>query len=122
MNVRLRLSGKETNVEAILGICTSNSVEATLVRTENVYLKDGTYELEPGVDLIMWGVSKETVVETIWPAMREAGAYRCAHVSTFHSNYEGCIYNWMQPTQCPATPRSLSQITVSDNSSGNRNL
>lgn len=63
------------------------------------------WQAEDGVALDLYGVSKNDVCERLWPVLKDRFDLECAHVHELGHGFNGCIYDWMRPSVCPAAAR-----------------
>ena len=84
-------------------------ISGTVIETLSSVKTDGVWGTEVGVSMDMHECTKEQICYRVWPALQEAyPSLECAHVHVLGSGYNGCVWDMMRPSVCPANVRALA--------------
>jgi len=98
------------DVEECVRILCQLEISGTATKTCSAVDGDNQcWQAEDGVALDLYGVSKNDVCERLWPVLRDRFDLECAHVHELGHGFNGCIYDWMRPSVCPAVARRKSK-------------
>ena len=64
-------------------------------------LKEDLRRLERSVIIDLYNVEKQKIVDSIWPALKDAFNLTCAHVHEDGTGFNGCILDYDVPSLCP---------------------
>jgi len=101
--IELNISGDTVTLEKVTTLLCDLKIEASVSSTSNVF-KDpiGVFRIEPGAHILLPECTKETFVETVWPAIKEAFSLRCGWMDASVKSYRGCTENYVRESACPA--------------------
>ena len=92
--------------ELVVGLLSRFSIAATATSTLSSVESDGEWRGEAGVSVDLYECSKDVICSRLWPALLEAmPRLECAHIQEHGSGFQGCIYDWLRPSACPASFR-----------------
>ena len=88
---------------ALLGeLQIASSVSWTLSSVQD---DPGGWRAEPGVRIDAYGVDKKKIGEELWPRLKNDFGLECMHVRELGRGFNGCVFDWMRDTACPAAMR-----------------
>ena len=114
MKVTLKLSqdpaaGKthtQLTVERCVALLSKLKISSTAFYTLSaVDDHDGLWQAEQGVCIDIYSVDKATVCEQLWPHLEREFGLECIHVHELGHGFNGCIFDWMRESACPASAR-----------------
>jgi hypothetical protein len=100
----------ETHAKLTLGACVALLSELKVASTAFYTLsavadEEGHWQAEQGVCIDVYGVDKEKICEELWPRLQKDYGLDCIHVHELGHGFNGCIFDWMRETACPASVR-----------------
>lgn len=90
-------------VEACATLFSEMQVASTTFSTLSAIKdNDGHWQAEQGVCVDVYGVDKKKICEKLWPRLQKEFGLECIHVHELGHGFNGCIFDWMRETACPA--------------------
>ena len=124
MKVTLKLSQDSAAMEAYQKLtarsCTRVLSELRISATATPTLSavdgdDGQWRVEEGVSVDAHSVSKEQICNDLWPCLQRTFGLECIHVHQAGHGFNGCIFDWIRETACPARLRRNEMSNKKEN-------
>lgn len=98
----------EDIARACVRLCAEIGAPATVAPTWSAVGDDhGRFAAEEGVAVELHGSSHALICQRLWPAFcREFPQLECLHVQVAGRGFNGCIYDYLRPSACPAALRA----------------
>ena len=114
MKVTLKISGElggekpQPTAFVLAKILSDLKVPGTVYDTFSSVDTDGIFGVEVGVVADLYECTREIICKKLWPVLKDKFDIECAHVSEAGKGFNGCIFDLMQTSACPAKLRRMA--------------